>query len=137
MTTGVLLVTHQGIGSTMLQVARQIMNATFDHIDYLEVGFDADTVELTRALEDKLSRVEQGAGVLVLSDLIGATPCNLASNSAHQNTIVVTGLNLPMLIRVYNYRERPLHELSRIAQEGAQKGIFQLSHDNCINTKEL
>ena len=137
MTTGVLLVTHQGIGSAMLQVAGQIMNATLDHIDYLEVGFDADTVQLERLLEDKLSRVEQGAGVLILSDLIGATPCNLASNSAHHDTVVVTGLNLPMLIRVYNYRERPLHELARIAQEGAQNGVFQLSRDNCINMKEL
>jgi PTS system ascorbate-specific IIA component len=113
------------------------MNATFNHIDYLEVGFDADTVELTRALEDKLTQLEQGAGVLVLSDLIGATPCNLASSTTHHNTIVVTGLNLPMLIRVYNYRERPLQELARIAQEGAQNGIFQLSHDNCTNMKEL
>lgn len=130
MTTGVLLVTHQGIGSTMLQVARQIMNATFDHIDYLEVGFDADIAKLKLVLEDKLSQVDQGAGALVLSDLIGATPCNLASNTDHQNTLVVTGLNLPMLIRVYNYRERPLNELARIAQEGAQNGIFQLSHDN-------
>jgi len=137
MTTGVLLVTHQGIGSTMLQVARQIMNTSLDHVDYLEVGFDADTIELAQALENRLSRVEQGAGVLILSDLIGATPCNLASNPAHQNTVVVTGLNLPMLIRVYNYRERPLQELARIAQEGAQNGIFQLSHDNCINMKEL
>jgi len=136
MTTGVLLVTHQGIGSTMLQVARQIMNTSLDHVDYLEVGFDADTIELAQALENRLSRVEQGAGVLILSDLIGATPCNLASNPARQNTLVVTGLNLPMLIRVYNYRERPLQELARIAQEGAQNGIFQLSQDNSINMKE-
>jgi len=133
MITGVLLVTHEGIGSTMLRVARQIMNTTFDNFDYLEVDFDADTAQLSGALEEKLSEVEQGAGVLVLSDLIGATPCNLASNSAHQNTVVISGLNLPMLIRVYNYRERPLHELARIAQEGAQNGIFQLSNDNCIN----
>ena len=133
MITGVLLVTHEGIGSTMLRVARQIMNTTFDHFDYLEVDFDADTAQLSGVLEEKLAKVEQGAGVLVLSDLIGATPCNLASNSTHQNTVVITGLNLPMLIRVYNYRERPLHELARIAQEGAQNGIFQLSNDNCIN----
>ena len=137
MTTGVLLVTHQGVGSAMLKVARQIMNATFDHIDYLEIGFDADTAQLKEVLEDKLTRVEQGSGVLILSDLIGATPCNLASNTGHQHTVVVTGLNLPMLIRVYNYRERPLNELARIAQEGAQNGIFQLSQDNCINMKEL
>lgn len=133
MTTGILLVTHEGIGSTMLHVAQQIMDATFDHIDYLEVGFDADTMELTHTLENRLSRLEQGTGVLVLSDLIGATPCNLASNTSHQNIVVVTGLNMPMLIRAYNYRERPLLELARIAQEGAQNGIFQVSGDNCIN----
>ncbi len=121
----------------MLQVARQIMNAGFDHMDYIEVGFDADTVQLEQYLEEKLSQLDLGDGVLLLSDLIGATPCNLASNISHQNTVVVTGLNLPMLIRVYNYRERPLLELARIAQEGAQNGIFQLSRDNCINLKEL
>jgi len=136
MTTGVLLVTHEGIGSTMLQIARQILNTTFEHIDFLEVGFDANTLELTKALENKLSQLEQGSGVLILSDLIGATPCNLASSITHHNTAVITGLNMPMLIRAYNYHERPLHELARIAREGAQNGIFQLSQDNCINIKE-
>ena len=127
MTTGVLLVTHVGIGSAMMKNARQILNDTPEQMDYIEIDFDADTEQLIEELENRISTLDLGNGVLVLSDLIGATPCNIASNISHENTVIVTGLNLPMLIRVYNYRQRPLHELARIALEGAQNGICQLA----------
>jgi PTS system mannose-specific IIA component len=135
--TGVLLVTHQGIASSMMKIARQIWNDSPAHFDYIEIEFDADIRQLTANIEHKISVLDQGNGVLVLSDLIGATPCNLASNISKSDIIIITGLNLPMLIRAYNYRQRPLVDLAQIAREGAQRGICQLSHDNCVNMKEM
>lgn len=137
MTAAVLLVTHEGIGSAMIKVARKITGSTLDNMDFIDIEFDPDISMLEKQLNDRLSHIDCGEGVLVLTDLIGATPCNLASNVLHSDCLFVTGLNLPMLIRVYNYREKPLSELADIACQGAVNGILQLTRDNCINMKEL
>jgi len=64
--------------------------------------------------------------VLVLADLYGATPCNigLSLSSLGVRLRCVSGLNLPMLLRVLNYAEKPLDELAEIAASGGRGGIF-------------
>ena len=73
--------------------------------------------------------MDGGDGVLVLTDLYGASPANLAAKVARLGTPVrrVSGLNLPMLLRVMNYAELPLDELPAIAAAGARNGVI---HDD-------
>ena len=70
--------------------------------------------------------LDQGDGVLILADLYGATPCNigLSLSALGVHLRCVSGLNLPMLLRVLNYAEKPLDELAEIAASGGRGGIF-------------
>ena len=65
-------------------------------------------------------------GVLVLTDLPGATPANLALGVRDESCRVVSGLSLPMLIRAWNYRDRPLDQITDLALEGACKAVLEL-----------
>ena len=75
----------------------------------------------------RLRRVDGGQGVLVLTDLYGATPSNLAAKLARIGTPVrrVSALSLPMLLRVMNYAELELDELPAVAAAGARNGVIQ------------
>jgi PTS system ascorbate-specific IIA component len=131
MSVGILLVSHQGVASTMLHTATRIWHEAPIKTDYIEVEFDADIKQTVLRVEEKLSLLDEGDGVLVLTDLVGATPCNLVSSISHPNTVVVSGLNLPMLIRTHNYADRELNELAFLAVEGGQRGIARLSQTVC------
>ena len=129
MAVGILLVTHEGIGSAILAVAARLLRQLPLKAEAFELGFDADPdAELPRA-SAALRRVDGGDGVLVLTDLYGASPANLAARVARLGTPVrrVSGLNLPMLLRVMNYSELPLDELPAIAAAGARNGVI---HDD-------
>ena len=99
MAVGVLLITHPGIGPSLLAVAAA------------------------------LRQVDGGEGVLVLTDVYGATPSNLAARVAHLGTPVrrVSALSLPMLLRVMNYAELGLDQLPAVAAAGARNGVL---HDD-------
>lgn len=131
MTVGILLVSHAGVATTMLETAARIWNQQATNIECLEVEFDADVNQTALRAEVKLANLDDGDGVLVLTDLVGATPCNLVSAIAHPDTVFISGLNLPMLIRAYNYSNKTLDELAEIAVEGGQRGIVRLSRTVC------
>ncbi|WP_017462152.1 PTS sugar transporter subunit IIA [Dyella ginsengisoli] len=126
MSVGILLMTHEAVGHALISAARHVMPKLPLRVDAVEIPADADT-DVMRSLTARHARaLDQGDGVLVLADLYGATPCNiglsLASLGVHLRC--VSGLNLPMLLRVLNYADRPLDELVEIAASGGRGGIF-------------
>jgi len=129
MTVGVLLITHEGIGSAMLSVATRLLRQLPLKTEAFEVPFDADPDALLPAASAALRRVDGGMGVLVLTDLYGATPSNLAAKLARIGTPVkrVSALSLPMLLRVMNYAEMDLEEIPNVAGAGARNGVI---HDD-------
>ncbi|MBW8808800.1 PTS sugar transporter subunit IIA [Lysobacter capsici] len=126
MSVGVLLITHSGIGSALLSVAQRLLNPLPLRTEALEVPFDADLDSLLPAASAALRRVDDGDGVLVLTDLYGASPSNLAARVARLGTPVrrVSALNLPMLLRVMNYAELELDRLPAVAAAGARNGVI-------------
>ena len=96
-------------------------------VDTFEVPFDADLQQILPAGSAKLRGVDAGEGVLILTDLYGASPSNLAARLTQLGTPAerVAGLNLPMLLRCCNYAELPLAELARTAANGARNGVIQ------------
>jgi PTS system ascorbate-specific IIA component len=129
MAVGILLLTHEGIGSAILAVATQLLRQLPLKTEAFEFAFDADPQsELPRA-SAALRRVDGGDGVLLLTDLYGASPGNLAARITRLGTPVrrVSGLNLPMLLRVMNYAELPLDDLPAVAAAGARNGVI---HDD-------
>lgn len=129
MAVGILLVTHPGIGSALLAVASGLLRNLPLEVETFEVPFDGDPEALLPEASAALRRVDGGFGVLVLTDLYGATPSNLAARLARLGTPVrrVSALNLPMLLRVMNYPELELDELPAVAAAGARNGVI---HDD-------
>ena len=126
MAVGVLLITHEGIGTPLLEAATRLLRQLPLAAEAFEVPFDSDPDALLPAASAALRRVDGGQGVLVLTDLYGATPSNLAAKLARLGTPVrrVSALNLPMLLRVMNYSDLDLDELPRIAAAGARNGTI-------------
>lgn len=126
MAVGILLITHCGVGAPLLTVAMQLLRQLPLVAEAFEVPFDSDPDALLPAASAALRRVDGGSGVLVLTDLYGASPSNLAARLSRIGTPVrrVSALNLPMLLRVMNYAELDLDELPAIAAAGARNGVI-------------
>ena len=126
MAIGILLITHEGVGSALLAVATRLLRTLPLKAEALDVPFDGDPDALLPMASAALRRVDGGQGVLVLTDLYGATPSNVAAKVARLGTPVrrVSALSLPMLLRVMNYAELELDELPAVASAGARNGVI-------------
>ncbi|MEO8367317.1 MAG: PTS fructose IIA subunit family protein [Pseudoxanthomonas sp.] len=126
MACGILLVTHPGIGASILAVATALMRQSPLRAEAFEVPLDADLETLLPKASSALRRVDSGEGVLVLTDLYGASPSNLAGQLARLGTPVrrVSALSLPMLLRVMNYPEQGLDQLPATAAAGTRNGAI-------------
>ena len=129
MAVGILLITHEGVGSALLIVATRLLRKLPLATHVFEVPFDGDVDALLPQASAALRKVDGGHGVLVLTDLYGASPSNLAAKLARLGTPVrrVSALNLPMLLRVMNYADLELDELPAVAAAGARNGVI---HDD-------
>ncbi|MDR7133769.1 PTS system ascorbate-specific IIA component [Lysobacter niastensis] len=126
MAVGILLITHEGVGSALIAVAQRLLRSLPLRVEAMEVPFDGDPDALLPQASAALRRVDGGQGVLVLTDLYGATPSNLAAKVARLGTPVrrVSALSLPMLLRVMNYAELELDELPAVAAAGTRNGVI-------------
>jgi PTS system ascorbate-specific IIA component len=123
---GVLLLTHRGLGTALIEAAHTVLGPLPLEVRASEFGNGDDVTEALHAAAKRMRELDRGEGVLVLTDLYGSTPSNLAAQIAHQGTRVrrVAGLNLPMLLRVLNYAELNLDELVLTAASGARNGVI-------------
>jgi len=127
MNVGILLITHSGIGGALLNVAYGTFGQLPLEISQLSVSRDPEPELLIAKASYLVRKLDSGAGVLVLTDMFGSTPSNIAQDLQHQGLKiqVVAGLNLPMLFRILNYPTLPLEMLSKKALSGGQDGIFE------------
>lgn len=124
MKVGVLIVTHYRLGEEFLQALRLILP---EAPEFEAVSVDPNmTVETVRqAIASGLKRADRGAGVLILTDMFGGTPSNMSLSFHDEHQVeVVTGMNLPMLIKLATLRdEKPLDELARFIKAYGQRNI--------------
>ncbi|TNF66620.1 MAG: PTS fructose IIA subunit family protein [Gammaproteobacteria bacterium] len=123
----VLLITHGKIAESMYQVAEGIMPEKAKSIHIVPWSLSAGAKYAPENLETVIEDIDQGDGVLILTDICGATPYNVVKHLTQITTNevrVVCGLNLPMLLRVLNYIEKPLDQLVDIASDGGHRGII-------------
>ena len=120
---GIIVVSHADYGSAILRTAEFILGPLSDCTS-ISVDVGQEVPETVRRLKDAAERLDKGAGVIVLTDMFGGTPTNLAlSLLSSLNVEVVTGVNLPMLLKVFSSRTLPLAELAEVASEAGVKGI--------------
>ena len=124
MSVGILLVTHPGIGNALLNSALRIIVDCPLRTMCLEVPLDASIEKLGIQAADMLQRLDEGDGVLILTDIFGATPHNIARRlTGDRQVLILAGLNLPMLVRLFNYPNDDLRGLCNTATTGAIRGI--------------
>ena len=125
MRVGILLLTHETMGAALIATARHILGRLALPLDTLAVPPGSDVETALRETATRVRALDQGDGVLVLTDVYGATPSNIAEHLHSMGLDVrrVSGLNLPMLLRVLNYPEQSLEELTQTAASGGRAGI--------------
>jgi PTS system mannose-specific IIA component len=121
---GVLLVTHGKLGHYLLGTMTDMIGPLPLQADVLEVRRVQDPNVLLRQGSRTIQRLDQGQGVLILTDAFGSTPSNIAARlHVDGSTITVAGVNLPMLVRIFNYPTLDLPQMAAAAVEGGQRGV--------------
>ena len=125
MSVGLLLITHQNLGETLLQTAQSMLGELPGSCEALAMSLTDDPDMIESTARTRLGLLDSGDGVLILTDMFGSTPANVASRLARgPSRRVIAGVNLPMLVRVLNYRDLPLSELVNKALSGGHDGIL-------------
>jgi PTS system ascorbate-specific IIA component len=125
MSVGIILITHQEIGDALLDTARQTFGELPLAVTTVAITYDTDIDALILKLTNFIRQLDNGDGILALTDMFGATPCNLAMALEEFALVkVVCGLNPPMLIKILNYPQLPLHDLVNKAICGGKDGVI-------------
>ncbi len=131
---GVLLVTHGAIGDSLLASAAQILNTAPEQAATLAVSRIDDPDILVEKAKRLLKRLDTGDGVLVLTDIFGATPGNVVSRLLADGRIEgVSGASLPMLLRVLTGRDGSLAGAVQRAISGGAEGVVHMNKDRCCD----
>jgi PTS system ascorbate-specific IIA component len=132
MSVGVLLITHNNIGDELLKTAITTFSGCPLAARVLHIASSIiDPETMLAQARTLVNELDTGAGVLVLTDIYGSTPSNIATRLLNDDAvIVVTGISLPMLLRVLNYPHLALSELADKAVSGGYEGIVILNESN-------
>jgi PTS system ascorbate-specific IIA component len=127
MSAGVLLLAHGALADAVLAGARAVVGQLPLETRALGLGSGEPAEQFSLRAAQAARALERGEGVLVLTDLYGATPSNAYERLRHEGIALrrVSGLSLPMLLRVYNYPELGLEELARTAAAGGRNGVIE------------
>ena len=124
---GIFLITHGTLGESLIQCCCHVLNKRPVQIAQLGVSAQDDPLDVLPLARNMLGWVDGGEGVLVLTDIYGATPSNIAAKLVMPGRIeLVAGVNLPMLLRVLTYRERDMPTLVKRAVSGACDGVLHV-----------
>ncbi len=128
---GILLVTHGGIGFSLLKSATQILGKHPSNINCISVETDHEVHSYKKTINSELLKLDSGMGVLVMSDMYGATPTNILKELVVANKIeVLTGINLPMLMQALTNRDSELKKLISDCLKCGQDSVINLNdHD--------
>ena len=131
---GVLLVTHGEIGTALLSSASQILGGAPQQVVTLSVWRQDDPDDLVLRATELLEQIDAGDGVLVLTDIFGATPGNVVSRLLDDGQVEgVSGVSLPMLLRVLTGRNGSLAGAVQRALSGGSEGVVHMNSDRCLD----
>lgn len=123
--TAIVIVAHIGVGESLRKQAEVILGHTLD-LRLISVAEQADPEDSLNEIVRTLNALTDPLGALILTDLPGATPHNLALKAvAGRDLPIVSGLNLPMLLKTASHDDKPATELAQLADLGGRQGIVQ------------
>jgi mannose PTS system EIIA component len=124
---GILLVSHGAFGESLIHCASHVLGKRPLYVRQLGVTVHDDPEEILPVAEDLIRFLDQGQGVLVMTDIYGATPSNIAAKILRPGRVEgIAGVNLPMLIRALTYRDEPLEAVVAKALSGGSEGVMRM-----------
>jgi PTS system mannose-specific IIA component len=125
---GALVVTHGHLGQELVAAAEMIVGE-ISHIKAVSIGWHDDVNDARKDIEGRITEVESGSGVLLLTDMFGGTPSNIALSFHDPGKVdVLTGVNLPMIIKIAAQKEGDtLESLARIVRDLGRSSISMAS----------
>ena len=124
---GVLIIAHENLGESLIRCVSHVLGGRPPKFDALAVMSHDDAFNLLPQARTMAAALDDGEGVLVVSDIYGATPCNLACKLIERGHVeVVAGVSLPMLVRAFTYRDRGLQMMVSKAVSGGRDGVLHV-----------
>ena len=124
---GILIIAHGTLGESLMHCASHVLNKRPPRLKQLGVTAQDDPLLLLPQARALVKELDDGSGVLILSDMYGGSPSNIAAKLLVPGRIEgVAGVNLPMLIRALTYREKPLAILVTKAVSGGCEGVLRI-----------
>jgi PTS system ascorbate-specific IIA component len=124
---GILLITHGRYGEDLLVSASHVLGRPLEHAAHMAISTQDDPDAALIRARELLHSVDDGGGVLVMTDIYGATPSNIASRLLVPGRVEgIAGVNLPMLIRALTYRAEPLETVVAKAVSGGTEGVTRM-----------
>jgi PTS system ascorbate-specific IIA component len=132
---GLLILAHKNLGAGLIAAVEHTLGKRPPQLDSVELDFAESPERIDEALDQCLRKVDLGEGALILADVYGATHTNVACRRLQRGRIeLVTGVNLPMLLRILNYRHMGMDDLIDKALSGGCGGI--VCAGNPLNMQE-
>jgi len=129
---GILIISHGTLGDALIHAASHVLGTRPQAVRHLGVAVDDDPEVVLPRAQELVKELDSGMGVLVLSDIYGATPGNIALRLLERGRVAgVAGVNLPMLVRVLTYRNEPLATVVDKALSGGREGVVNVNTDRC------
>ncbi len=126
---GILLVTHAPLGQAFLDAAAHVFRGKPERIEAIDVIADQNPAEVQKLAIDAVKRLDDGSGVLVITDVMGGTPSNCTGFLCGlENVSVIAGISLPMLLRALTYRNDTLDVVVEMALAGGQNGAVRVDN---------
>lgn len=128
---GILVVAHNALGVSLLDCVKHVLGIVPDNVKVLSVYADDDLQAKLAEGHALIQQLDTGNGVLILADIFGATPSNVARQLCRAEHVMgVAGVNLPMLLRVVCYPNKTMPELAQIALDGGRECIVPINLEN-------
>lgn len=128
---GILIVAHGHLGESLVDAVTHVLGARPPQFDVFPVAPTDDPLMLLPKAREAVAALDTGEGVAILSDIYGATPCNLASKLASAGHVeVIAGVSLPMLVRAFTYRTRGMEMFVKKAVSGGCEGVLHVEPES-------
>ncbi len=124
---GVLVITHGDLGRELINAAEMI-KGPLEGVLFVSVNYSKGVEDLKKEIKASIKKVDSGDGTLIFTDLFGGTPSNISLSFLKEGKVeVVTGVNLPMLLKLDMRGEKKLSELASLIRDYGRKNIYLAS----------
>jgi len=125
MSVALLFISHQHMASHLLSLTESLHAERLSNSTVVEVPLDTPVDDILAYAQRQTDKLQVADGMIIITDMFGGTPSNIAHTLAKRyRAPLISGLNLPMLMRIYNYRDEPLPILLDKAISGGQQGVM-------------